>query len=95
MATALKIQATVNGQRVELELDDEALALICAGLEPKEPAPIVGYQALSDALAAAGIKKCVRALKEWNAKGKLPHRRFNRRPTFYLSEVLERIGGRS
>lgn len=73
----------------EAELD--AIAARVAGLK----APIVGYEALQAALARVGVKVAVRTLMEWKQKRRLPCRKHAKSVTFYLDEVLERIGGRS
>ena len=82
-----------DGRTGEIVLNDavlDAIAARVAGLK----APIVGYQALSEALAKVNIKAGVRTLKNWRHNRRLPCRKHNREVVFYLDEVLERIGGR-
>lgn len=90
----IKITArTQDGSFVELELDAVAMAQLKDGLAGVR-VPLVGYKALRDALAKVNIRKSLQTLMEWQGRGKLPSRRVNGRRTFYLDEVLERIGGR-
>lgn len=73
------------------EADAEALR---ARLD-KVRVPIVGYRELSKKLGQEGIKMSTQALANMVNRRRLPCRRFGRKVTFYLPEVLERIGGKS
>lgn len=83
-----------DGSTGEGVLDGAALDAIAARVAGLK-VPIVGYEALSAALAKVNIKAGVRTLKNWRHNRRLPCRKYNREVVFYLDEVLERIGGRA
>lgn len=82
-----------DGQVIELTIT-RAAALQMVGEITRVKAPIVGYAALRAALAGSGIKISLRTLQEQVSRRRLPCRRFGRKVSFYLDEVLQKIGGR-
>lgn len=94
-ATTLQLPARLpDGQQVTLTVEREHLVGLVGELH-RVKAPVVGYAALRLELAKAGVSVAVRTLKDKVSRGRIPCRRFGGRVTFYVSEVLESIGGKS
>lgn len=92
----ITLPVEIDGRPARLTISREsALALMeVTPLTPATEPPIEGYAALSAKLKEVGINRHPKTLERWCVAGRLPCRRFSKRVRFYLSEVLDTIGGR-
>ena len=97
----ITLRVEIDGKPATLRMTPwaaRALAVIpltqAAPLTPATEPPIEGYAALSAKLKEVGINRHPKTLERWCVAGRLPCRRFSKRVRFYLSEVLDTIGGR-
>lgn len=82
-----------DGTEITLRIASDEVVMLAADLE-RVKAPVRGYEALRVKLAEAQIKVSTRTLKAWVRRRLLPHRKLGRGVSFYLPEVMEKIGGR-
>jgi hypothetical protein len=87
-----------DGELVTLLVDVAELRRLAGALAPTTPEeekPVEGYEALKAALAERNVNMGVSTLKAMKNRGRLTCRKFGKRVRFYVSEVMERIGGRA
>lgn len=89
---AIQLRCRIDGRETTLLIAEAEAEAFRVRLD-RVRVPIVGYENLRTALAKAGIETSVKTLQRMAGKRRLPCRRFGAKVTFYLPEVLERIGG--
>ena len=91
--SCVSLRCRIDGVEKTLVIEEAEAEALRARLD-RVRVPIVGYENLRAALAAAGVETSVKTLQRMAGRRRLPCRKFGAKVTFYLQEVLERIGGR-